>query len=92
VNSTQVYGRTKAAKASSLNQGTFSVHLNDGITDGLMSFVDDNLWFKFMPDRSGTAYMLCQGSLGVVNQYPAGDNIGANCTITAEVTSDRVSG
>jgi len=92
VNSTQVYGRTKAAKSSSLNQGSFSCHLTDGVTDGLMSFVDANLWFKFMPDRNNTPYMLCQGSLGVVNQFPAGDNIGANCTITSEVTADRVSG
>lgn len=92
VNSTQVYGRTKAAKTSSLNQGSFSVHLTDGITDGLMSFVDANLWFKFFPDRNNTPYMLAQGSLGVVNQFPAGDNIGANCTVTAEVTADRVSG
>ena len=55
-----------------------------------MSFVDDNLWFKFLPDRNNTPYMLCQGSFGVINQFPAGDNIGANCTITAEVASDRV--
>lgn len=92
VNSTQVYGRTKAAKSSSLNQGSFSCHLSDGITDGLMSFTDQNLWFKFMPDRNNAPYMLAQGSLGVVNTFPAGDNLGANCTITAEVTADRVSG
>ena len=62
------------------------------MTDGLMAFVDDNLWFKFFPDRNNTPYLACQGSLGVVNQYPAGDNIMANCTITAEGASDRVNG
>lgn len=92
VSSQQVYGRTKAAKSSSLNQGSFSAHMKDGITDGLMSFVDENLWFKFFPDRNNVPYMLCQGSLGVVNQFPAGDQVGANCTITSEVKADRVSG
>lgn len=92
VNSTQVYGRTKAAKASSLNQGSFSVHLSDGITDGLMQFVDANLWFKFYPERLNVPYILCQGSLGVTANFPAGDNIGANCTITSEVTASRVNG
>ena len=92
VNSTQVYGRTKAAKSSSLNQGSFSVHLSDGITDGMMQFVDSNLWFKFFPERLNVPYILCQGSLGVTANFPAGDNIGANCTITSEVTSSRVNG
>jgi hypothetical protein len=92
VNSTQVYGRTKAAKASSLNQGSFSVHLSDGITDGMMQFVDANLWFKFFPERLNVPYILCQGSLGVTANFPAGDNIGANCTVTAEVAADRVNG
>jgi len=92
VNSTQVYGRTKAAKSSSLNQGSFSAHLSDGITDGLMSFVDDNLWFKFMPNRLNNPYILCQGSLGVTPSYPAGDSISAACTITSEAVADRVNG
>ena len=92
VNSTQVYGRTKAAKSPSLNQGSFNVQLTDGITDGLMSFIDDNLWFKFMPDRLNNPYILCQGSLGVVSNFPAGDNINAACTITSEVSASRVNG
>ncbi len=92
VNSTQVYGRTKAALSSSLNQGSFSVQLSDGITDGLMSFVNDNLWFKFFPNRNNSGYIMTQGKLGVVNNFPAGENINANCTITAEVAADRVSG
>lgn len=92
VNSTQVYGRTKAAKSSTLNQGSFSVQLSDGITDGLMTFVDDNLWFKFYPNRLNNPYIICQGSLGVVANFPAGDNINAACTITSEVTADRING
>jgi hypothetical protein len=92
VNSTQVYGRTKAAKSSSLNQGSFSVQLSDGITDALMAVVDDNLWFKFYPDRLNNPYMICQGSLGVVANFPAGDNINAACTITSEVKADRING
>lgn len=92
VTSQQVYGRTKASSSESLNQGSFSCHLNDGITDGVMSMVDQDIWTKFFPDRNEVPYMLAQGKMGVVNQFPAGDAIGANCTISAAVAADRVNG
>jgi hypothetical protein len=90
VSSTQVYGRVKGAKASSINQGTFSFEMVDGITDSPLQFVDDNLWFRFYQDRLKNPYMLTQGSLGVVATFSAGENIQAACTISAEVVADRV--
>jgi len=90
VNTTQVYGRTKGSKSSTLGQGSFSVELNDGVSDGLLKFVDDNIWFKFYPDRLKSPYMLTQGSLGVSGNFPAGANINAACTISAEAVGERV--
>jgi len=90
VNTTQVYGRTKGSKSSVLGQGSFNVELTDGISDGLLRFVDDTLWFKFLPDRLKSPYMIAQGSLGVAGNFPAGANINAACTISAEAVGDRI--
>jgi len=84
VNSTQVYGTTIASRSSSLGQGSFTAYLKDAITDNIVSFKDEILWFKFYPDRNKSPYQLCQGKLGMERAYPAGgDNISAACTISA---------
>lgn len=86
VSSTQVYGTTIASRSSSLNQGSFTAFLKDGITDNLVSYQDEILWFKFYPDRNKSPYLLCQGKLGMEPSYPAGGgNISAACTISATV-------
>jgi len=90
VSSTQVYGRTKGSKASAINQGSFSFEMQDGITDSILLYTDDILWFKFFQDRLETPYILAQGSLGVQQTFSAGENIVAACTISAEVAADRV--
>ncbi len=90
VNSTQVYGRTIGSRSSSLGQGSFSALLKDGISDNLLTFKDEVLWFKFFPDRNETPYLLCQGALGVSRSYPAGDNINASCTISAMEAAEEV--
>ena len=91
VSSKQVYGRVKGAKASSIGQGTFSFEMLDGITDSPLAFVDDVLFFRFYQDRLKAPYVVCQGSLGVISSFTAGENIAAACTISAEVVADRVS-
>ena len=90
INTTQVYGRTKGSKSKTLNPGSFNVELRDGVSDGILKFVDDLLWFKFLPDRLETPYVLCQGSLGVVSNFPAGANINAACTVSPEAVGERV--
>lgn len=90
VSSKQVYGRVKGAKASSIGQGTFSFEMIDGITDSPLQFVDDVLWFRFYQDRLKDPYIVCQGSLGVVATFNAGENIVAACTVSAEVVAERV--
>jgi hypothetical protein len=92
VSSTQIYGGAIGSVSTSLGQGSFKAYLNDGVTDGLLSEEGNNLWFKFKPDRLKNPYVLTQGYLGIVEQYPAGSSIMADCTISAEVSGDRVSG
>lgn len=83
VSSTQVYGGTIGASSSSLGQGSFAAYLKDGVTDALIALADQILFFKFYPDRNKTPYLLCQGKLGIARTFPAGDNIKAECTISA---------
>jgi len=90
LSSKQVYGRTIGSTSASINQGTFNAELQDGISDGLLSFLDEVLWFKFKQDRLNDPYILCQGVLGVGTSFPAGDSITASCTIGAETTAMRV--
>lgn len=85
--STQVYGGVIGAHSSTLGQGSFSTRLTTGVIDGIISMKNKNLWFKFMPDRYRSEYILTQGYLGVARQFPAGDSIIANCTISADATS-----
>jgi hypothetical protein len=84
VSSTQVYGSTIGSSSASLNQGTFTARIEDGISDALTKLKNENLWFKFFPDRYKSPYMLVQGKLGVSRSYPAGDSMQAACTISAE--------
>ena len=90
INTTQVYGRTKGSASQTLNAGGFSVELKDGITDNLLRFTDEFLWFKFFQDRLDSPYILNQGYLGAPVQFPAGANVNATCAIGAEVAAVRV--
>lgn len=91
VNSTQIYGGTKGSSSKSLGQGSFNAFLQDGVTDNLLQFEGSCLFFKFKPDRLKTPYVLCQGILGVSETFPAGDNIQASCTISADDAGVRLS-
>jgi hypothetical protein len=90
INTTQVYGRVKGSASQALNAGAFSVELKDGITDNLLRFVDEFIWFKFFQDRLNDPYILTQGYLGAPVQFPAGANVNATCSIAAETVAVRV--
>lgn len=83
VTSTQVYGTTLGSTSSTLNQGSFTAYLNNGISDALVTLKGQDLWFKFYPDRYQSSYTLALGKLGVSRTFPAGDSIQAACTISA---------
>jgi len=90
VTSTQIYGTTLGATSSTLNQGSFTAYLEDGVSDGLVLLKNQDLWFKFYPDRYKSPYLLTQGKLGIARTFPAGDNIQAACTISATATATEV--
>jgi hypothetical protein len=90
INTTQVYGRVKGSASQTLNAGGFSVELKDGITDNLLRFVDEFIWFKFFQDRLNDPYVLTQGYLGAPVSFPAGANVNATCAIAAETVGVRV--
>lgn len=90
VSSTQIYGTTLGSNSSSLGQASFTAYLNDGIGDSLVTLKNQDLWFKFYPDRYKTPYMLTLGKLGITRTFPAGDNIQAACTISSSSESIEV--
>jgi hypothetical protein len=90
VTSTQVYGTTLGSTSSTLNQGTFTAFLEDGVTDGLVTLKNETLWFRFYPDRFKLPHILCQGKLGISRTFPAGDSMQAACTINASAAAAEV--
>ncbi|MBN1664837.1 MAG: hypothetical protein JW943_14650 [Deltaproteobacteria bacterium] len=85
VSSTQIYGQALGSTSQSLNQGSFAAYLNDGISDPLLSLKGQNLFFKFFQNKlNSKPYILAQGKLGISRTFPAGDQIQAACTISAE--------
>lgn len=84
VSSEQVYGGTIGSTSSSLNQGSFSAKLQNGVDDNMLGAQDDTRWFKFFPDRLVTSkYVACQGKVGFARSFPAGSNIEVSATISA---------
>jgi hypothetical protein len=91
ISSTPIYGRVLGSSSSSLQAGSFTAFLEDGVEDPLAQNADEILWFRFYPDRFRSPYLIEQGKLGVTLNFPADDNISAECTITSESKSVGVS-
>ena len=90
VSSEQIYGGTVGSSSQSLGQGSFVAFLDNGITDPLIQLKNENLWFKFYPDRAKSAHLMAQGYLGVARTFPAGAQIQASCTISAEAAAQEI--
>lgn len=91
VSSTQIYGKTKGSSSSSLGQGSFTAHLDDGISDSLIGLKNEFLFFKFFQDRLVTGkYILCQGKLGLGRSFPADDGVTSACTISATDAAEEI--
>jgi hypothetical protein len=93
VSSKQIYGMTLGSSSESLNQGSFTAYLEDGISDGLLALKNAELFFRFFQNAlNSTPYILMQGKLGISRAFPAGDQITAACTISAESAAAEVIG
>ena len=87
VTSTQFYDGVAGASSSTLGQGSFTALMDDNITDSLIGNKDENLTFRFYPDKNKAAYVLTQGILGMGRTFPVADQNQAACTISAETAS-----
>ena len=84
ISSTQVYKRAIGAVSSSLNQGSFSAMLTNGVTDPLVQLKNEKLFFRYYPDENQTEHLICVGILGAARTFPPDNNIQGNFTINAE--------
>lgn len=91
VSSTQMYRKTVASTSKTLNQGGFTVNLNDGVTDSIIRNKDKTLTVKFYPDEDESPYILTQGKIGLSRSFPADGQISATVTISAESKSAEFS-
>ena len=90
VSSQQYYGGTTASVSKTLQQGSFTALLNDGITDPLLAQEGHELWFKFFQDRARSAYEICQGKLGINRTFSVAGRPQAACVIAASSVGSRV--
>lgn len=90
VTSTAIYGGTIGNTSSTLNQGSFTAYLEDGVNDALVLSKNQILWFKHFPDRTKSSHVICQGKLGIARTWPATDGIQAACTISADAAAEEV--
>lgn len=87
VASEQYYDSTVGSFSSSLGQASFTVSLNDGVTDALLAKKGSNLLFKFSPDKNKAPYQITQGVLGVSRTFGVGANPAASVTVSASQAS-----
>lgn len=76
------FGETEASESKTLNQGSFTALLKDGISDSIVPLVGKRLWFKFKSDQNKIPYVLCNGVLGMTRSFPVDGNISASFTIS----------
>lgn len=84
ISSTDTYDGPIGSSSATLNQASFSVTLQDGISDSFLSKKGQNIWVEFRPDRDKLfPKQLTQGILGVTRSNPAGGGRPtAACTVS----------
>jgi hypothetical protein len=87
VSSTQVYGATVGTSSKSLSGATFTAILKNGITDPIISKKGQNLWFKYVQDRTKLPHILTQGRVSFGRTFNASDNPKVTVTIAASQAS-----
>lgn len=92
VSSEAYYGGSLGSVSRSLNQGTFRVLTENGITDSVVRLKGETLWFEFLPNRfRNSEKLMYQGILGINRQWPAEGAMAADCTVSASNAASEVS-
>jgi hypothetical protein len=92
VSSQQVYKQTVGSVTSTLNAGSFSALLSDGVNDSIVANKDEVLTVRFFPDENKSSYILTQGKIGITRSFPADNQIQVDANIAAEIESAEFSG
>lgn len=92
VSSQQVYKQTVGSVTSTLNAGSFSALLSDGVNDFLVANKDEVLTVRFYPDENRSPFILTQGKIGITRSFPADAQISVSVNVAAEVESAEFSG
>lgn len=87
VSSESFYNGTIGSSAASLNAGSFTALLTDGVSDSLMAAQDEVITVKFWPDRNQDPYILTQATLGMARTFPVANQNQAAVTMAAENAS-----
>lgn len=84
--STSYFSGAESELTISLDSGSFSIFLEDGITDSIMAVVGSEVWFKFFPNKLRTTiYKLFHGYLALPVSYPGSGSINGSATIVPSV-------
>lgn len=84
VSSTEYYDKEfDISESTSINAGTFTIGLVDGVSDQIVQSQGENLFFKFFPDKNKTPYDLMQGRYTVTISNPTGRNPVGSVTVAA---------
>lgn len=86
-----VSGAIGAMKADSVGDVSFTVFANDGVTDAIIREKNEVATVKFFPDANQTPFLLTQGLLGFVRDFPAGMQNKIDCTVYCEQPSAEFS-
>jgi hypothetical protein len=88
VSSTETHQGARGNRSTTLNAATFSVILEDAMTEPLLRQRDKEIWFRWRPNPSrDLPYQLTLGTLGVARSNPASGDRTASCTIAAQRAS-----
>ena len=82
-----VSGAIGSMKADSVGDVSFVVFANDGVSDAILREKGKAVTVKFFPDANKAPYLLSQGMLGVVRDFPAGTQNKINVTVYCEKES-----
>ena len=82
-----VSGAIGSMKADSVGDVSFVVFAKDGVSDAILREKGKVVTAKFFPDANKSPYLLSQGMLGVVRDFPAGTQNKINVTVYCEKES-----
>lgn len=89
VGTEQYYQATEGTESVSLAAASFTVGLNDGLTDAIMGKEGANVIIKYSPDKNKLPYSLTQGTLRLKTTNAYGKSPSAAVTIAASAPTVR---